>query len=425
MKKIVNIFTVSALILGAPSHLVATAETIENTNLNNSYKNLASQQLIPDPVLLELINTALRKPIDYEPTESELLSIKTLNFSYVAGKVISDWTGLEKLTNLNSITDSGRSGISANSNFLELISKINQLPNIISIDLTQTNFDLSVLSTLTSTTLTNIAVPLPITSVYTYDFRFLEQVLQNPNLKTIDFYYNLQNPPSTSLKYINSEGSESLKGPLLPAGYSLSITGLPQNWVYDNSKFIYNSSLEKVITISGQVNFSGPLSNKIRFGSRFAPGASFGSTFTFSPQSPVILNVHDTTLYVGDAWTAEDNFDSALDKDGNAVDFSQVSVDASKVDTSKAGTYDVTYTYDGVTSTAKVTVKDKQTAVNVHDSTLYVGDAWTAEDNFDSALDKDGNAVDFSQVSVDASKVDTSKAGTYDVTYTYDGVTST
>ncbi|OUK00913.1 bacterial Ig-like domain-containing protein, partial [Lactococcus petauri] len=84
-----------------------------------------------------------------------------------------------------------------------------------------------------------------------------------------------------------------------------------------------------------------------------------------------------------DAWTAEDNFDSALDKDGNAVDFSQVSVDASKVDTSKAGTYDVTYTYDGVTSTAKVTVKDKQTAVNVHDSTLYVGDAWTAEDNFD------------------------------------------
>ncbi|OUK02200.1 bacterial Ig-like domain-containing protein, partial [Lactococcus petauri] len=45
---------------------------------------------------------------------------------------------------------------------------------------------------------------------------------------------------------------------------------------------------------------------------------------------------------------------------GNAVDFSLVSVDASKVDTSKAGTYDVTYTYDGVTSTAKVTVKDKQ-----------------------------------------------------------------
>ncbi|MBO0454028.1 bacterial Ig-like domain-containing protein, partial [Candidatus Enterococcus murrayae] len=44
-------------------------------------------------------------------------------------------------------------------------------------------------------------------------------------------------------------------------------------------------------------------------------------------------------------------------------------VDASQADTTKAGTFDVTYTYEGVTSTAKVTVKEKQTAVNVHDST--------------------------------------------------------
>ena len=78
-----------------------------------------------------------------------------------------------------------------------------------------------------------------------------------------------------------------------------------------------------------------------------------------------------------------------------------------------------------MTSTAKVTVKDKQTAVNVHDSTLYVGDTWKAEDNFDSALDKDGNPVDYTQLTVDDSKVDTNTAGIYDVTYTYDGVTST
>ncbi len=70
-------------------------------------------------------------------------------------------------------------------------------------------------------------------------------------------------------------------------------------------------------------------------------------------------------------------------------------------------------------------MKDKQTAVNVHNSTIYVGDDWTAQDNFDSAVDKDGNPVDFSQVTVDDSQADTSKAGTFDVTYTYDGVTST
>ena len=74
-----------------------------------------------------------------------------------------------------------------------------------------------------------------------------------------------------------------------------------------------------------------------------------------------VVNVHDSSLYVGDSWKARDNFDSALDKTGHSIDFSQVTVDSSKVDTTKAGIYDVTYTYDGVTSTAKVTVKNKKT----------------------------------------------------------------
>jgi LPXTG-motif cell wall-anchored protein len=136
------------------------------------------------------------------------------------------------------------------------------------------------------------------------------------------------------------------------------------------------------------------------------------------------INVSDSTIYVGDPWQAEDNFESALDKDGNDVDFSSLTVDASKADTNKAGSFEVTYTYDGVTSTAVVTVKEKQTAVNVHDSTIYVGDSWQAEDNFDTALDKDGNDVALSDLTVDASKADTSKAGSFKVTYTYDGVTS-
>ena len=137
------------------------------------------------------------------------------------------------------------------------------------------------------------------------------------------------------------------------------------------------------------------------------------------------INVSDSTIYVGDSWEAEDNFDSALDKDGNDVDFSALTVDASKADTSKSGSFEVTYTYDGITSTAIVTVKEKMTAVNVHDSTIYVGDNWEAEDNFDSALDKDGNDVALSDLTVDVSKANTSKAGSFDVTYTYDGVTST
>ncbi|WP_415623767.1 bacterial Ig-like domain-containing protein, partial [Listeria welshimeri] len=110
-----------------------------------------------------------------------------------------------------------------------------------------------------------------------------------------------------------------------------------------------------------------------------------------------------------------------VDKDGNSVDFADVTVEGT-VDTSKAGTYEVKYSYEGVTSVATITVKTIQTAVNVHDSTLYIGTEWKAEDNFDSAIDNDGNPVDFADVTVEGT-VDTSKAGTYEVSYSYEGVT--
>ncbi len=57
-----------------------------------------------------------------------------------------------------------------------------------------------------------------------------------------------------------------------------------------------------------------------------------------------------------------------------------------------------------------------QSTVIVHDSELTVGDTWKPEDNFDSATDYDGNAVPFSNITVDGS-VDTSKVGTYKITY--------
>ncbi|HAB0008190.1 TPA_asm: cell surface protein [Listeria monocytogenes] len=134
------------------------------------------------------------------------------------------------------------------------------------------------------------------------------------------------------------------------------------------------------------------------------------------------ISAHDATIYVGDSWTATDNFDTAFDKDGNPVAFQDVKVTENPaVDTNKAGSYQVTYSYDGASKTITLTVKNIQTAVNTHDSTIYTGDSWTAADNFDSARDKDGNPVAFQDVTV-SSTVDTDKAGTYPITYTYDGV---
>lgn len=127
------------------------------------------------------------------------------------------------------------------------------------------------------------------------------------------------------------------------------------------------------------------------------------------------ISVKDSTLYVGDTWQAEDNFVSATDKKGNNVSFSEVTV-SGDVDTSKTGSYQVTYTNGTAKSVATITVVSDQSTVVAKDSTLYVGDQWQAEDNFVSATDKDGKAVSFADVTVTGT-VDTTTPGKYEVSY--------
>lgn len=134
----------------------------------------------------------------------------------------------------------------------------------------------------------------------------------------------------------------------------------------------------------------------------------------------VAVNTKNSILYVGDSWSAADNFVSATDQYGNPVDLSQITV-SGQPDLTQPGSYEVTYTYNGVSSTATITVKENKLALNVHDSTIYVGDTWNAEDNFDSAFNKDGNPADFSEITAEGS-VDTTKVGNYDVTYSYLGL---
>ena len=135
------------------------------------------------------------------------------------------------------------------------------------------------------------------------------------------------------------------------------------------------------------------------------------------------VQVKDSSIFIGKDWQPEDNFVSATDRYGETVDFDRITVEGT-VDTDTAGTYKVTYTYDGVSATAEITVKESQTSVNVKDSSLFVGEAWNAQDNFVSATDRYGETVDFDRITVEGT-VDTARAGTYKVTYTYDGVEET
>ncbi|WP_251712062.1 BspA family leucine-rich repeat surface protein [Lactococcus ileimucosae] len=133
------------------------------------------------------------------------------------------------------------------------------------------------------------------------------------------------------------------------------------------------------------------------------------------------VQVKDSQLVVGDVWQASDNFISATDREGNDVDFAQIQVGGDTVDTSRVGSYNVTYTFDGVTETAQITVKADQTSIQVKDSQLAVGDSWKARDNFVAATNRYGTPVLFEEITIIGS-VDTTKAGVYHVTYIYHNV---
>ncbi|WP_099223960.1 bacterial Ig-like domain-containing protein [Listeria costaricensis] len=136
----------------------------------------------------------------------------------------------------------------------------------------------------------------------------------------------------------------------------------------------------------------------------------------FAPEQDLTAVVaHDSTLYTGDKWEPADNFDSATDKAGNPVDFSQVSVKGT-VDTTKAGTYPITYQYGTATTTINVTVKPDLTSIEAHDSTVSIGGIWNPADNLIEATDRDGKPVPFENIQV-TDQVDTTKAGRYPVTY--------
>lgn len=156
------------------------------------------------------------------------------------------------------------------------------------------------------------------------------------------------------------------------------------------------------------------------------------TTLTVVAYTPTI-NVHNSSVFVGSDWTAGDNFDLAYTAAGKRLTIADLTVDASAVDLNTPGVYQVKYSYGETTVTAELTVKERHLGINVHDSKIVIGSSWSASDNFDSASDSDGNAVTFDQLTTSitdetgntVNTIDTSKAGTYTVTYDYTDSTNT
>ena len=142
--------------------------------------------------------------------------------------------------------------------------------------------------------------------------------------------------------------------------------------------------------------------------------------------SKVAIEAKNSTMIAGPTatWSPKDNFRSAKDQNGDAVDFKDIKVDGD-VDATKVGKYDISYSYtdensNTVTKPIVVDVVASKLSLDVKDSIISVNSTsvWSPKDNFISATDQDGKPLDIKQVDVTGS-VDTTKPGKYDITYSY------
>ncbi|USS91627.1 bacterial Ig-like domain-containing protein [Fructobacillus americanaquae] len=227
--------------------------------------------------------------------------------------------------------------------------------------------------------------------------------------------YNVVYDKNSGQTTLNAQDSTIVAGP--SAQWSPS-----QNFLSAVDQNDSGVDLSKV-QVSGSVQTTIPGSYPINYTYTDTAGKTITKTVTVTVvPSKSSLQAKDSTLVVNTKWNPSANITSATDENGNILDLSQVQV-SGNVDTSTPGTYPVTYSYTDAsgnqhTQQVNVTVINSQSALTVKDSTIFVNDSWKPADNLTAATDEYGHPVDISKISI-SGNVDTSKAGTYPVTYSY------
>ncbi|MBC1435400.1 DUF5011 domain-containing protein [Listeria rocourtiae] len=143
-----------------------------------------------------------------------------------------------------------------------------------------------------------------------------------------------------------------------------------------------------------------------------------GTVTVTSNQKPVITATNKTVL-VGSTFNPLTGVTATDKEDGNLTP--KIVVSNNTVDTSKAGTYNVTYSVtdkDGnkATKTITVTVRaNEKPVITATDKELKVGDTFNPLTGVTATDKEDGNLT--SKITVTSNTVNTAKAGTYNVTY--------
>ena len=157
--------------------------------------------------------------------------------------------------------------------------------------------------------------------------------------------------------------------------------------------------------------------------------AKFIGKWNFHPNATKLnevpsISASDKTLTVGDTFDVKKDVTATDKEDGDLTD--KIEVVKNDVDTTKPGTYEVTYKVTdskgaSKKKTIKVTVNPKMEMLNevpsiiASDKTLTVGDTFDAKKDVTAKDTEDGDLTD--KIEVVKNDVDTTKPGTYEVTY--------
>ncbi|EUJ23996.1 putative peptidoglycan linked protein, partial [Listeria grandensis FSL F6-0971] len=153
-------------------------------------------------------------------------------------------------------------------------------------------------------------------------------------------------------------------------------------------------------------------------------------TVTVTSNDAPVITAANKTVKKGGTLDLEAGVSATDTEDGNLT--SQITITANDVDTSKVGTYHVTYSVtdsDGNTTTKTITVivtSNDAPVITAANKTVKKGGTLDLEAGVSATDTEDGNLT--SQITITANDVDTSKVGTYHVTYSVtdsDGNTTT
>ena len=200
----------------------------------------------------------------------------------------------------------------------------------------------------------------------------------------------------------------------------------------DNKKYVIGSEISAkqpkkatVKTTEGVWVFGGYEKDKLTSNE----GVTFTGKWNFHPNATKLnevpsISASDKTLTVGDTFDVKKDVTAKDTEDGNLTD--KIEVVKNDVDTTKPGTYEVVYKVTdskgaSKKKTIKVTVNPKMEALNevpsisASDKTLTVGDTFDAKKDVTAKDTEDGDLTD--KIEVVKNDVDTTKPGTYEVTY--------